>query len=128
MRIGAKKTGSFLVKHFKTILMVLFGLVLLYWVIFVLTPVITMPDKEKSKIDSLNNMIKDIYKDQNKLDSSIVNFNSQISSVDSHISEIKNKKTIIKEIYHEQINRVDNYTDYELDSFFTVRYGHFEKY
>jgi hypothetical protein len=128
MRIGAKKTGSFLVKHFKTILMVLFGLVLLYWVIFVLTPVITMPDKEKSKIDSLNNMIKDIYKDQNKLDSSIVNFNSQISSVDSHISEIKNQKTIIKEIYHEQINRVDNYTDYELDSFFTVRYGHFEKY
>lgn len=128
MRIGAKKTGSFLVKHFKTILMVLFGLGLLYWVIFVLTPVITMPDKEKSKIDSLNNMIKDIYKDQNKLDSSIVNFNGQISSVDSHISEIKNQKTIIKEIYHEQINRVDNYTDYELDSFFTVRYGHFEKY
>jgi hypothetical protein len=128
MIIETKKVGSFLSNHFKTILMVIFGLILLYWVIFILTPVMKMSGEEKYKIDSLNTMIKQIYKDQNRLDSTITNYNKEINIVDKHITEIKNQKTIIKEIYHEQINRVDNYSDHELDSFFTVRYGYNPKY
>jgi len=128
MSTDLKKTGSFITNHFKTILMVLLGLGLLYWVIFVLTPVMKMSGEEKAKIDSLNNMIKGIYKDQDRLDSVIVNYNKEVETVDKHITEIKNEKTIIKEIYHEQINRVDNYSDHELDSFFTVRYGYYPKY
>jgi len=124
MSVEIKKVGSFIGNHFKTILTLIFGLVILYWVIFVLTPVMKMSGEEKLKIDSLNNMIKDIYKDQNRLDSVIVKYNKEVEIVDKHITEIKNQKTIIKEIYHEQINRVDNYTDNELDSFFTVRYGY----
>ena len=116
------KVLDFLKGHYKTILMSLGGLFLLYWVVFVLTPKVGMDPSEKAKIDSLNNTIKEIYKEQQKLDSAIEEYNEKIDEVDNHIDKIKGQKTIIKEIYHEEINRAGNYTEPQLDSFFSTRY------
>jgi len=116
------KILDFLKGHYKTILIFLGGLFLLYWVIFVLTPKVGMDASEKTKIDSLNNTIKEIYKEQQKLDSVIEGFNEKIDEVDNHIDKIKSQKTIVKEIYHEKINRAGNYTEPQLDSFFSARY------
>jgi vacuolar-type H+-ATPase subunit I/STV1 len=113
---------SFFSKNYKTLLFLLFGLFLLYWVIFVITPSVTMSNKEKSKIDSLNVVIQGFYKENLKLDSTVLNLNNEIKLVDKQIEEIKNKKVIIKKEYHEKITRVDNYTEPELDSFFSDRY------
>lgn len=115
---------KFFIKNYKSILKGIFGLIILYWLIFFLTPKISMSYEEKGKIDSLNNIIKKIYKDQKKLDSSINNINLEIKLVDKTINDIKGQKTIIREIYHEEINRVSNYSDTQLDSFFTNRYGY----
>jgi hypothetical protein len=57
------KVLDFLKGHYKTILISLGGLFLLYWVVFILTPRVGMDPSEKAKIDSLNNIIKEIYKD-----------------------------------------------------------------
>ena len=114
--------GSFFSKNYKTLLFLLFGLFLLYWVIFVITPSVTMSNKEKSQIDSLNVVIQGLYKENLKLDSTVLNLNNEIKLVDKQIEEIKNKKVIIKKEYHEKITRVDNYTEPELDSFFSDRY------
>jgi len=76
----------------------------------------------EQKIDYLNVIIKDMYKEQQKLDSSIIVYNKKIDEIDNSIHKIKGQKTIIKEIYHEEINRVDSYTDNDIDSFFTNRY------
>ena len=81
-----------------------------------------MAADEKSKIDSLNQMIKEIEIEQKKLDSNIVSYNQKIDEVDNHIDNIKGQKTIVKEIYHEKISSVDKLTVRELDSFFTDRY------
>jgi uncharacterized protein YlxW (UPF0749 family) len=113
---------NFLKGNYKTIAKVLVGLFLLYWVVFVLTPKVGMPADEKAKIDSLNQVIKDIYKDQQKLDSNIEGYNKKIDAVDNDINNIKGQKTIVKEIYHEEINRAGNYTEPQLDSFFSARY------
>ena len=113
---------NFLKNNYKTIAKVLVGLFLLYWVIFVLTPKVGMDASEKAKIDSLNNTIREIYKEQQKLDSAIEGYNEKIDEVDNHIDKIKGQKTIIKEIYHEEINRAGNYTEPQLDSFFSARY------
>ena len=113
---------SFFSKNYKTLLFLLFGLFLLYWVIFVITPSVTMSNKEKSNIDSLNVVIQGLYKENLKLDSTVLNLNNEIKLVDKQIEEIKNKKVIIKKEYHEKITRVDNYTEPELDSFFSDRY------
>jgi septal ring factor EnvC (AmiA/AmiB activator) len=107
---------NFLKGNYKTIAKVLVGLFLLYWVVFVLTPKVGMPADERAKIDSLNQVIKEIYKDQQKLDSNIESYNKKIDVVDDDINKIKGQKTIVKEIYHEEINRAGNYTEPQLDN------------
>ena len=114
--------GSFFSKNYKTLLFLLFGLFLLYWVIFFITPSVTMSNKEKSQIDSLNVVIQGLYKENLKLDSTVLNLNNEIKLVDKQIEEIKNKKVTVQKEYHEKITRVDNYTEPELDSFFSDRY------
>ena len=114
--------GSFFSKNYNTLLFLLFGLFLLYWVIFFITPSVTMSNKEKSQIDSLNVVIQGLYKENLKLDSTVLNLNNEIKLVDKQIEEIKNKKVTVKKEYHEKITRVDNYTEPELDSFFSDRY------
>jgi cell division protein FtsB len=114
--------SSFFSKNHKTLLIVGFGLIALYWVIFIITPNVTMSDQDKQKIDSLNVVIQGLHDENAKLDSTIVGLNKQIDLVDKQIEDIKHKKTIVKKEYHEKINRVDTYTEPELDSFFSDRY------
>jgi hypothetical protein len=113
---------NFLKGNYKTLLKVVFGLFILYYLIFFLTPKVQMVADEKAKIDSLTLMIKEIELEQKKLDSNITSYNQKIDEVDNHIDKIKGQKTIVKEIYHEKINSVDKLTVRELDSFFTDRY------
>jgi wobble nucleotide-excising tRNase len=117
---------TFLIKNYKTIIKILIGLIILYWVIFFLTPKIQMSSESKSKIDSINNSIKTIEVIQKKMDSNIVQYNKEILDIDSKISDIKFEKTTIKEIYHEKIISVNNYNDIQIDSFFANRYGLYE--
>lgn len=109
-------------KDYKTLFLFFIGLFIIYWLVFVLTPKNNISIKEQSKIDSLNIAIKNIQKSQEILDNKIDSINLSIDEVDEEIDVIKNKKTIIKEIYHEKIINVANFTETELDSFFTNRY------
>jgi hypothetical protein len=116
------KVGPFVSKHYKIILAVLFGLFLLYWMMFVLTPKMNMSVEEKAKIDSLNVLIMEMNKSQQILDDKIDGINEEINEVDKDIDKIKGQKTVVKEIYHEKINNVSNFTEPELDGFFSDRY------
>jgi hypothetical protein len=117
-----KSTGSFVTKNYKIILAVLFGLFVLYWLMFVLTPKMNMSVEEKAKIDSLNVLILEMNKNQQILDDKIDGINEEIVEVDKDIDKIKGQKTVVKEIYHEKINRVNTLTEPELDEFFSDRY------
>lgn len=114
---------SFLKKNYFTIIKVLFGLFILYYLIFFLTPNVRMTASQKQQLDSLNSVIKQMHEDNLKLEDKISEFNKEINEVDANISKIKGQKTIVKEIYHEKINSVDKLTVRELDSFFTDRYN-----
>lgn len=118
------KVLDFIHKNYKWILQIIFGVFVLYWLIFFLTPKIRMSEIEKSQMDSLNVLIKSIHNSQAKLDSSISEYGKEIDLVEDRIQKIKSEKTIIKEIYHEEIDRVSSYNDRQLDSFFTKRYGY----
>lgn len=118
------KILNFIKNNFGTIIKICFGVFLFYWLVFFLTPKITLSEIEKNKLDSLNNNIAELYRAQLVLDSNIAVFNQQIEKVDEDITVVKNEKTIIREIYHEKINSVSNYSDAELDSFFAKRYGY----
>lgn len=118
-----KKVIDFLKLNYKTIIKVVFGLFLLYYIIFFLTPRVQMSANQKQQLDSLNVVIKQLHEDNLKLEDKISDFNEQINEVDNHIDKIKGQKTIVKEIYHEKISNVDKLTVRELDSFFTDRYN-----
>ena len=118
----AKKILDILKANYKTILKVIFGLFILYYIIFFLTPRVQMAADQKQQLDSLNVVIKQLHEDNLKLEDKISDFNHEIDKVDESIGKIKNQKTIVKEFYHEKISNVDKFTSREIDSFFTDRY------
>ena len=118
------KVIDFITKNYKTIVKVCFGLFILYYLIFFLTPNMKMSAEQIEKLDSLDSSIDSLHKHNQYLEGRITDFNAQINIVDENISNIKGQKTIIKEYYHEKISNVDKLTDAELDSFFTKRYDY----
>jgi len=91
-------------------------------VFFVLTPNSTMSKVDKDKLDSLTNVVNQINKEQEILENEIKVLNKEVDKIDDNISTIKTNKTKTGKKYHEEISRVDKYTEPELDSFFSNRY------
>ncbi len=119
---NSNKIVEFVKTNYKIIFGFLFGLFIIYWMMFILTPKVGMSPEDRAKIDSLNVVINTMYKEQELLENKIDDLNKEIVEVDKGIDKIKNQKAIVKEIYHEKINRVSNFTEPELDSFFSDRY------
>lgn len=117
-----QKIINFLKQNFMTILKVLFGLFVLYYLIYFLTPKVNMSVDQKKQLDSLNVLVKQLHEDNVELEKEINEYDKKIDELDNHIDKIKGQKTVVKEIYHEKINSVDKLTVRELDSFFTDRY------
>lgn len=120
-----KKVVDFFKSNYKFLIYAGLGLFLLYWILFILTPKIEMSAESKQAIDSLNTHIQVIEDAQKELDGKIEEYGQEINQVENRIAEIKSQKTTIKEIYHERISSVNSYSDQQLDSFFTERYGYF---
>lgn len=116
------KVIIFLKTNYLTILKVAFAVFILYYLIFFLTPKVTMSEYEKQQIDSLNVLVKQLHQDNVELEKEIDEYNEKMGKIDNNIKNIKGQKTVVKEIYHEKINSVDRLTVRELDSFFTDRY------
>jgi peptidoglycan hydrolase CwlO-like protein len=112
---------NFVIKNYKTILSVLVGLFIVYWVMTTLNKS-TMSTIDRNKLDSLTNVVNEINKEQDILESKIEVINEEVHKIDDNISTIKTNKTKTGKKYHEEIKRVDNYSEPELDSFFSNRY------
>jgi cell division protein FtsL len=118
---------NFVKTNYLTILKIIGGIFILYWVVFILTPNVKMLESQQKRINDLNDFIIQKETEQKKLDNEIFNLNNQIKLLDLNISKIKGEKTIIKEIYHEAVNNVDNYSDAQLDSFLAKRYNYYTR-
>jgi peptidoglycan hydrolase CwlO-like protein len=112
---------NFIIKKYKTILSILIGLFIVYWVM-TMSNTSTMSDVDKAKLDSLTNVVNKINKEQDILESKIEVINEEVEKIDDNISTIKTNKVKTGKKYHEEIKRVDNYSEPELDSFFSDRY------
>jgi peptidoglycan hydrolase CwlO-like protein len=112
---------NFTIKHYNAILITL-SLLLIGWFAFRVFNPSTMSDEDKSKIDSAKNIIEEKKKEQVIIEEKIEDINEEIENIDENISKIKTNKEKIGKKYHEEITRVNSYTDPELDSFFSDRY------
>lgn len=113
---------NFIKSNYKTIIKLSFGVFIIYYLIFFLTPKVQMSVEQKNKIDSLNTLVKDLHQDNLKIEKEISEFENEVVEIDQNIQNIKGEKTIIKEYYHEKISNVDKLSVPELDSFFAKRY------
>ena len=112
---------NFVIKNYKTILSVLVGLFIVYWVMTTLNTS-TMSTIDRNKLDSLTNVVNEINKEQDTLESKIELIDEEVEKIDENISRVKTNKVKTGKKYHEEINRVDKYSEPELDSFFSNRY------
>lgn len=119
--------GFFLQDYVEFVVKLLIGFFVLYWFLYFLTPRTKLAEEDKMKIEVLDKKIDELLKKQKELDSIIIKSELNIDSINIAISKIKQEKTIIREIYHEEINRVAQYNDAAIDSFFTKRYGYYPR-
>lgn len=105
-------------------LLVLVAIIYVVWFLLKPNGNTKIDDTYKKNIDSLAKVIDNIEKKQEILYQEIKVLNDDILKTDERISNIKQEKTIVKQIYHEKIKTVDTYNDTELDSFFTKRYNY----
>jgi uncharacterized protein YlxW (UPF0749 family) len=110
---------KFISNYYQIILAILLGLSILY---FVQPTTGTMSDVDRAKLDSLTNIVNQMNKEQDILENKVEGINKEVVKIDENISNIKANKSKIGKKYHEEINRVDRYSERELDSFFSNRY------
>jgi hypothetical protein len=111
-----------ILNNYKTLLKFILWASIIYAIAYYVSENNGMSNEEKIKIDSLNNVILKIQKDQLRLDSTIVEFNKEIDKIDNSIGKIKSQKNSKSNEYNEKINRVNKFNDVELDKFFSDRY------
>ena len=108
-----------ILNNYKTLLKFILWASIIYAIAYYVSENNGMSNEEKIKIDSLNNVILKIQKDQLRLDSAISEYNEKI---DNSIGKIKSQKNSKSNEYNEKINRVNKFNDVELDNFFSDRY------
>lgn len=121
------QSTSMVKKKSKTIgitLVVLGGLVLLYFFIQLVTPKPGMPADIKATIDSLTNVNKQLIEHQKQIDSTIAVYEDEVNQIDDQVDHIKEKTTIVREYYHEVGQQAGKYTPTQVDSFFKARYNY----
>lgn len=105
-------------------LKLILALVVLYGFFYIFKPDTSMSSEDKQRIDSLILKVNILQEEQKKLDTNILRFEENVELISDRIHKIKKDKSIIREVYHDQILRVSTYNDAQIDSFFTTRYGY----
>ena len=78
--------------------------------------------QEKNKIDSLSYVITDLQKEQIKLNTTLITYQTKIDSLNFQMDSTRQEIANIRIYYGRQIKDITNYTPSELDKFFTNRY------
>ena len=102
------------------------GAIILLLLIFIFTRPTNIDaskyDKQKTEIDSLNNNIKSLQKEQIELNKSLLSHQSKINSLNYQIDSTNQELTSIRNYYGKKIRDINNYTPSQLDDFFSKRY------
>lgn len=118
-----KRTKDFIVNNYKTILSVLGGLFLLYWLIFILTPAVKMSEESVVELKKIDEEIQTLNYENQILQSEIVAFQDEIQDVNQNLDEIKDIKTSIGNDYGKKITSARSYNHDELVRFLSERYN-----
>ena len=113
---------EFVKKYWKYVVGVILTIFVLYLIIYLATPKPEMSELDKYKLEQLDKDINLIIENQKKLDKQIEGYKNELSQIDSTIAKVKNEKTIIKEYYKEQGEKITEMKPSEIDKLFHDRY------
>ena len=113
---------EFIKKYWKYVVGVILTIGVLYLIIYLATPKPEMSELDKYKLEQLDKDINLIIENQKKLDKQIEGYKNELSHIDSTIATVKNQKTIIKEYYKEQGEKITEMKPSEIDKLFHDRY------
>jgi len=106
--------------------LILSGIVLLFllFLFSLRSKSVDLPDysKQKQTIDSLNNMVLDLKKEQVTFDKTLKFHQYKISLINYRIDSTKQEITNIRNYYGKKIRDINKYTPSELNNFFSSRY------
>ena len=109
-------------KYWKYVVGVILTIGVLYLIVYLATPKPEMSALDKYKLEQLDKDINLIIENQKKLDKQIEGYKNELSHIDSTIATVKNQKTIIKEYYKEQGEKITEMKPSEIDKLFHDRY------
>lgn len=115
---------TFLANHYRDIILIFLGLLLVYLLIRTFTPAPDKSDLLKYKLEQLDKKIDETKKQQLKLDSNIVRYKKDIEKIDKTIEYIRNQKTTINNYYTIKEKEINGYSYQQIDSSFKKRYGY----
>jgi chromosome segregation ATPase len=113
---------EFIKKYWKYAVGVILTIGVLYLIVYLATPKPEMSELDKYKLEQLDKDINLIIENQKKLDKQIEGYKNELSHIDSTIATVKNQKTIIKEYYKEQGEKITEMKPSEIDKLFHDRY------
>lgn len=113
---------EFVKKYWKYVVGVILTIGVLYLIIYLATPKPEMSELDKYKLEQLDKDINLIIENQKKLNKQIEGYKNELSHIDSTISKVKNQKTIVKEYYKEQGEKITEMKPSEIDKLFHDKY------
>ena len=113
---------EFIKKYWKYVVGVILTIGVLYLIVYLATPKPKMSELDKYKLEQLDKNINLIIENQKKLDKQIEGYKNELSQIDSTIAKVQNQKTIIKEYYKEQGEKISGMKPSEIDKLFHDRY------
>jgi len=107
---------------------ILYGLILLI-LIYIFIPGIFPSKKQEPDVELINRIDKleleniELKKDIEFYDTVVYLFDEKIAQLDSMVKGVKEKPIIVREIYKDKTNQVQNFVPNKVDSFFKDRYN-----
>lgn len=113
-----------ILKYYKEILLVLFGLVIVFLLYKIFKPSEDKSELLKYKLDQIDSKVNDLKNQQKSLSDTIILYKNEIKKIDENLSVIRNRKTTINNFYDKKSEELNNKNNKELDSLFRLRYGY----
>lgn len=114
---------DFLTYNWKTITLTILGIIFIYLLVRVFTPIPEHSELNQYKLDQIDEKVKNIEKLQKDLKDSIKIYRTQIREIDGKISKIRLQRNEINNYYTIKEDEIKSADKKKIDSLFKKRYN-----
>lgn len=114
---------NFIIKNWKTLTLIILGLIFIYLLIRVFTPLKEMSELNKYKLEQIDKKVDELKTIQKSLNDSIQLYRTKIDKIDDKISKIKVEKKEINNYYIQKNEEIKKADKTQVDSLLRQRYN-----